>query len=273
MSFTSRALSLDKVLKETFSLYRGHFFLFLSISAIPNLIVLVLELGLDKLPVGRPHQPSLLALLVGLSASVASLFASSIITAATTVAVADIYTDRLPDLWDSFVRLSGKAFKVVYTAFLVELFVGIGTLLCIVPGIYFAGKYGVAIPAVVLENLSGKKAVDRSEQLTTDSVGRIVIVFFLTSVCTGILVWALNAGAMALGWTSPAHQSVLSKEILRLVTTTLGGVFFGPISAIALVLEYFDLRVRYESFDIQQLKSLMLAAENLSSSTYAGTIG
>lgn len=272
MPFTSRALSFDKVLKETLSLYRGHFFLFLSISAIPNLIVLVLELGLDKLPVGRPHQTSLLAFLAGLSTSFASLFASSIITAATTVAVADIYTDRLPDLWDSFARLSGKAFKVVYTAFLVELFVGIGTLLCIIPGIYFAGKYGVAIPAVVLENLGGKKAVDRSDQLTADSVGRIIIVFFLTSICTGILVWALNAGAMALGWTAPVHQGVLSKEILRLVTTTLGGIFFGPISAIALVLEYFNLRVRYESFDVEQLKTLM-APENLFSSTYAGRIG
>lgn len=230
MPFTSRAISFGKVLKETFSLYRRHFFLFLSISAIPNLIVLVLELGLDKVPLGRPHQPGLVALLAGLSTSFASLFASSIITAATTVAVADIYTDRLPDLWESFARLSGKAFKVVYTAFLVELFVGIGTLFCIIPGIYFAGKYGVAIPAVVLENLSGKKAVDRSDQLTTHSVCRIVIVFFLTSICTGTLVWALNVGAMALGWTSPAYQASFPKRYCGSSPPPWAGFSLAPLA-------------------------------------------
>jgi hypothetical protein len=232
----------------------------------------MLQLGLDKLPVGRLDDTGLLALLAGLGASFASLFANSIVTAATTVAVADIYTDRLPDLWNSFARLSGKAFKILYAAFLVELSVAFGSLLCIIPGIYWAGAYGITIPAAVMENISGTKAMDRSRSLTRDSVGRIVIVFFLTSICTGILVFALNAGATALGWTAPAYQRVLSKEVLRLITTTLGGILFGPITAIALVLEYFDLRVRYECFDIQQLKSLMMAPETLSSSTYAGTI-
>jgi len=272
MPFTPRALSLGQTLKETFSIYGQHFVLFLSISAIPSLALLALQLGLARLPVGRPHANGWLAFLAGFGMSFASLFASSIVTAATTVAVFDIYIDRPPDLWECFSRLSGKAFRVVYAAFLVELIVGVGTLMCIVPGIYWGGLYGITIPAVVLENLTARQAISRSENLTRGSVGRIIVVFFLTSVLTGIMVAALNAGAKALGFTSSSYQGIPSKELLRLITTALGGVVFGPITAIALALEYFDQRVRKESFDIQAMKALMATPEQLASGAYAGPI-
>lgn len=270
MPHTLRTLSLGKLLKETFSIYGEHFVLFLSISAIPNLALLALQFGLEKLPVGRPHANGWFALLAGLGATFASLFVSSIVTAATTVAVSDIYLDRPPDMWDSFSRLSGKAFQVVFAAFLVELIVGAGTLFCLIPGIYWAGVYGIAIPAVVLENISARQSLRRSEHLTSGSVGRIVIVFFLTAIFTGILVATLNAGATALGLNAHSYRGIPSKEALRLITTALGGILFGPISAIALVMEYFDQRVRKESFDIQQHRmALMAIPEHLSSGAYA----
>jgi len=272
MPFTPRAFSLGKILKETFSLYWEHFVLFVSISALPNLALLALQLGLAKLPILRPEAAGWLALLAGFGTSFASLFASSIATAATTVAVFDIYVDRSPDLWESYSRLSGKAFRVVYAAFLVQLIVGVGTLMCIVPGIYWGGVYGITIPAVVLENLTARQALSRSESLTRGSVGRIILSFFLTSILTGIMVAALNAGALALGFNSSLYQGIPSKELLRLITTTLGGILFGPISAIALTLEYFDQRVRKESFDIQQMKALLAAPEQLASGAYAGPI-
>ena len=272
MPFTLRALSLGKTLKETFSIYGQHFVLFLSISAIPNLVLLALQLGLVKLPLGRPDASGWLAFVVGFGASFASLFASSIVTAATTVAVLDIYLDRPPDLWECFSRLSGKAFRVVYAAFLVQLIVGVGTLMCIIPGIYWGGLYGITIPAVVLENLTARQALSRSESLTRGSLGSIIFVFFLTSILTALMAAALNAGAAALGFNSPSYYGIPSKELIRLITTALGGTLFGPITAIALALEYFDQRVRKESFDIQQMKALMTAPEHLAPQAYAGPI-
>lgn len=272
MPFTPRALSLGQTLKKTFAIYGQHFVLFLSISAIPNLTLLAMQLGLLQLPIGRPYATGWLAFVAGFGTSFASLFASSIATAATTVAVFDIYMDCPPDLWDSYSRLSGKAFRVVYAAFLVELIVGVGTLLCFFPGIYWAGVYGITIPALVLENLTARKALSRSESLTSGAVGRIILSFFLTSVLTGIMVAALNEGARALGFNSSSYHGIPSKELIRLITTALGGILFGPISAIALALEYFDLRVRKESFDIQQMKVLMATPEQAAPEAYAGPI-
>jgi hypothetical protein len=268
MPYTLRALSLGKILREAFSIYREHSVLFLSISAIPNLVLLSLQLGLKELPINHPDAAGMAAW-AEWGASAASLFAGSIVTAATTVAVSDIYMDRQPDLWDSFARLSGKAFKIVYAAFLVELTITLGTLLCLVPGIFWAGKYGLTIPAVVLEDVSGTQALKRSGELATDAIGRIVIVFFLTSIFTGLTVAALNQAALALGFLPSYHRALtpgtLTPEVLRLVTTTLGGIVFGPISAIALALEYFDQRVRKEGFEVAHMTSQMNAPKNLAS--------
>lgn len=263
MPYTPRALSLSQILKKTFSIYSERFVLFLSISAIPNLALLLLQLGAQQLPIRYPHAADFVGTVADWSASFAALFAESIVTAATTVAVSDILMERAPDMWDSFARLSGKAFKIVSAAFLVQLMVGFGLLLCFIPGIYWAGKFGLAIPAAVVENRGGKRAMDRSEELTMDAVGRIIMVFFLTSICTGILVAALNLAARQLGLMAPANMGFLTREVLRLITTTLGGIVFGPISAIALALEYFDQRVRKEGLSIEQMMDTMHTPEVL----------
>jgi hypothetical protein len=269
MPSTPRAESLGAILKRTLALYRDHFVLFLSISAVPNLISLMLQFGvMEKFSVDRARHSGMLALLISsLGLSLASLFANSIVTAATTVAISDIYLGRPPDLWDSFARLSGKAFKVFYTAFLMELVVGIGTLLCFIPGIYWAGIYGVAVPAAVAENIGGTRALDRSHQLTAGSVGRIILAYFLTAIFTGIMVAVFNEGARAIGLMSAPYH--LTKEMVRLLSSTLGGILFGPISAIALTLEYYDQRSRRENIEIEQIARTISAPDALVSGTYA----
>lgn len=128
MPLTSRAISLGKILKESFSIYCDHFVMFLSISAIPNLALLALHLGLKKFPVERTYASVWIGPLADLGVSFASLFVSSIITAATTVAVFDIYLNRTPNLWDCFSRLSGKAVRVVFAAVMVQLVTGAALL-------------------------------------------------------------------------------------------------------------------------------------------------
>jgi hypothetical protein len=253
MPLTPRAISLGKILQESFTIYRDHFVMFLSISAIPNLALLALRLGLKKFPLERTYASDWIGPLAELGVSFASLFVSSIVTAATTVAVSDIYLNHTPNFWDCFSRLSGKAFRVVLAAVMVQFIVSVGLLLCFVPGIYWAGMYGIAIPAVVMENIGAFQALKRSAYLTRGSVARIIIAFFMTAVFTGVLVLVLRMSANALGLTPPSYGNMRSREVMTLITTTLGGILFGPVSAIALALEYFDQRVRKESFDINQM--------------------
>jgi len=135
-------------------------------------------------------------------------------------------------------------------------------LLCLVPGIYFAGMYGVAIPAAVLEKISGNQALGRSTELTRDSVGRVIVVYFLTAIFAITVAAGLNAGVEALG-SHLLYSGTFSKMALSEVIASLATIVFGPISAIGLTLTYYDLRVRKEAFDIQHMMSQLSATREM----------
>jgi hypothetical protein len=117
-----------------------------------------------------------------------------------------------------------------------------------------------------LENRGGTKALDRSHELTAGSVGRIILAYFLTAIFSGIMVAVFNEGAKAMGLISAYH---LTQEMVRLLSSTLGGILFGPISAIALTLEYYDQRARKENVDIEQIARALSAPDSLASGTFA----
>jgi len=260
MARTLRPLSLGKILDETFDIYRHNFVLFIGISAIPNLALLLLKITAIKLGIDADATDTITTIFAGLATWFASLFAEAIVTAATTFAVSDIYLDTPTTMVSCFSRVAGKALKVTYVSFIVAFIVGIGFALCLAPGIYWAGVYGIAIPAVVLENIRGRDALSRSSSLTKNSVGRIIVIYFLTAIFSGIMVIALSVGISTLGLA--AFHTPQGSKLLEEITATLGAILFGPISAIALTLAYYDQRVRNEAFDIEHMMSLMGVQES-----------
>jgi hypothetical protein len=269
MARTLRPLSLGKILDETFEIYRRNFVLFVGISAIPNIALLLLQLGLAGLAIGGTKPSGGALVLAALGTIIASLVAGSIVTAATTFGVSDVYLETPTSMAACFSRVAGKALSVAYVSFVVGLIVGLGTLLCIIPGIYWAGVYGIAIPAVVLENITGNESLKRSSSLTKDSVGRVIVVYFLTSIFVFGMLFALDAGLTALGLTAFHGTGMLTQQAWQEIISALGRILFGPITAIALTLVYYDQRVRKEAFDIEHMMRLMAAPENPVSGTSA----
>jgi Membrane domain of glycerophosphoryl diester phosphodiesterase len=255
MTHTLRPLSLGQLLDETFNIYRRNFVLFAGISAIPHLVILVFQLG-QVIISGRGGVGSVAAVLGILLTLVIAIVVGSFITAATTFGVSDIYLSRPTSISACFSRVGAKALSVIFVSFLLGLLLGLGFMLCIVPGIYFAGKYGLAIPATVLEGARGGDALTRSSTLTKNSVWRVIVVYFLTTIFTSCIVFAVNFGVLAVVNAIPG-AGLLLKQITQLLVSALAGIVFGPISAIALTLVYYDQRVRNEAFDIEHMMSLM----------------
>ena len=132
-----------------------------------------------------------------------------------------------------------------------------GFLLFIIPGIYWAGKYGLAVPAVVLEDIKGKQACPRSAELTKNSVGRIVAIYFLT----WILVVAISAaismvpGLAAIGLKAAAGTTGF--KVFHYAVSMVVNTLVTPVMSIALTLAYYDQRVRLEAFDIENMMTLL----------------
>ena len=276
MSASLRPLSTGQLLDRTFQTYRQNFILFAGISALPQACLLVMQLGFLAAGVGgtaknlgkvggsaAPMVPAqmghfaLLAFVIAILTIIVSLVASSIATAATTFGVSDIYLDKETSISACFARVKGKIGKVIYASLDLGLRVMIGFMLLIIPGIYWGGKYGLAVPAVVLEEIKGNQACARSAVLTKDSVGRIIAIYFLTwilVVSISALIWAV-LGVAAHGLTRAAGTT--ASAVFRQVVSTVVNIIVTPVMSIALTLAYYDQRVRKEAFDIESMMSLL----------------
>ena len=243
-------LSLGQLLEKTFDIYRRNFLLFLGISAIPYGVLLLLLIMFDK-PLGTIRDGVGIAGLLGLLFTiVAIMLVPSIVIAATAFAVSDIYLERTTSIKSCFSRVYGKALKILAVSFMLWLIVALGLLMFLAPGVYWAGIYGIAIPAAVLENIPVGQVLPRSSRLTQNFIGRVTIVYFLTWIFYGMMKYPLNAGLELLWPIIHPHFVHLTKLNLRDISSVLAMTLFGPISAIGLTLTYYDLRKRKEAFDL-----------------------
>ena len=115
-------------------------------------------------------------------------------------------------------------------------------------------RYALAVAACTLEKLPVRQSIARSKFLTQGAKGSILGILLLTGVMRFILGYALQLPALLINksvfLTSKTHLSMASTAWIH-IANFLGGSIAGPITTIALVLVYYDQRVRKEAFDLQ----------------------
>jgi hypothetical protein len=261
-----RPLSLGEMLDRTFSLYRQHFWLFMGINAIPQLLILGMNLGQVLLGLNRVTAPMVrtgqvpagisrgaalgtLGLFVGVIVYiVAFLFAQG----GTVHAVSDVYLGRAASVRASLERMRGHAANLFGVSFLNGLSVLAGAILLIIPGIYVACRLLTCIPAAVLENLGPTDSLSRSWDLTKDNAGRAFVIYLLYFVLL-IVAGALFAFPFTFAAGLTAHNPAIARMWLgwAQVGNFFASVLVVPFLTIATSVFYLDLRVRKEALDLQ----------------------
>lgn len=119
-------------------------------------------------------------------------------------------------------------------------------------------RLSLAFPACVVERITAWAAIKRSDALSKGTRGRIFLLYLLgaalgwiVSVCLVIVV--IIVAALVPGATSPQHSQTLGAVVLLV---TYGGGFalqslIKPVYGIALLIFYYDQRIRQEGFDIE----------------------
>src|SRR3984893_1030063 len=264
-----RPLSLGEILDRTFSLYRRHFLLFVGITAIPHLLILVLNLWqtvvmkapmvTTKGPLGvQVHRPTgasgvmSLGLAWGLVAIVVYLSAYLFLQGGTIYAVSELYLGRSTTVGESLRRVWGQLGGLFGVVMLNGLAVMGACIFLIIPGIYVACRLITCVPAALLEDLGARESLERSFQLTKGSAGRAFVIYLLYFVLlyAAILLFMIPFGvAIALAAKDPSMVR-LSLGLMQ-VGQFLAGILVSPFLLIATSVFYYDLRVRKEAFDLQ----------------------
>lgn len=124
--------------------------------------------------------------------------------------------------------------------------------ICFPVAIWLFVRWSVAVPALLAERVGPIKALDRSWVLTRGHwwrlFGCLLLIYFLTSVISG----ALGAFAFPVAFVVPFVPPVVRGAIILTVETAAAAVV-QPALYLCITLLYFDLRIRREDFDLDQL--------------------
>jgi hypothetical protein len=197
--------------------------------------------------------------------------------AATTRTVSDRYLDRPSSLGAAYRAAWGRLRSLVaMILLLIGIYVGAGLVLSLILvlfaaiGASVAGlvialvgfvilallvianfPFALAVPAIVLERLSGWRGLKRSWQLVRPrfwaNFGRLLLIALISLIISGVLSTILQLPGTALD----PHSAFIFDQI----ASAIARVFVAPITYIAVTLLYYDARICREGFDIEMLAS------------------
>jgi len=133
---------------------------------------------------------------------------------------------------------------IVGLAILVGCGIWIGLILLIVPGIMFALRWSVALPACVVEGLGPLASMKRSAQLTKGHRWKLFGIF--------LLLWVVSALAGLLIGLLLKPAGVAGTQVVQVLWNAAWTAFW----YVTLVMIYHDLRVIKEGVDIDQIAAV-----------------
>ena len=135
---------------------------------------------------------------------------------------------------------------------LATIAVVIGIIGLIIGAIFLLVRLSMTFPAVVVEKEGPSSALGRSWQLTKGHWWRTFAVLFVVWLLT-VVIGAAAGGVMgiALAATETSNE-VLAATVYTLVVIAISVLTY-PLIATVVTVQYYDLRVRSEGFDLQLL--------------------
>jgi hypothetical protein len=139
---------------------------------------------------------------------------------------------------------------------------GVAILLILLPWLYLSARWVASVPALVVEERGATASLGRSWSLTRRRTWRCVGYVFLLGLLTFLIVsLPLLVVQQVLIAVLPLSARAFTVGLSQVLSTILG-VFWQPLNAAAVLLLYFDLRVRAEDYDLAvRVEALAATAE------------
>lgn len=251
-----RAMGVGELLDASFKLYRQHYKTFFVIVATAIVPLTFLQEFLTRAaflsPFGGADEPidtdaiGTAAIVTLAFTGILYLFVLPYITAAIARVTAEGYLGRAPQPGETARFALRIVHSIIWISIITTLFIILGFVALIIPGIIVAVRVAFASPALVVENVKGGKAISRSWSLAKGSfwriAGSIIVAWLLTTVLASVIelpLFFLSAPLGEAGW------------ILRAVGASVSTIVTRPLLGIVTVLLYFDARIRKEGFDLE----------------------
>jgi hypothetical protein len=256
-----RPLEIGDLLDETFRIYRRHFLLFAGISvilAIPaaGLASYVIALFANFAQVANAGQaPDINAFLpllaLYLIAYLVLLLLAPFTYGAVIYAACESAQGRPVTIWGALRGVLRRYFAILGYLFLIAL---MGLLFCLFPlWIWIGVGWVTVVPVMFVEHTGLVAAMGRSWRLVEGRWWRTFLIVFLVVLIFYVVQIALGGFlSLASGLLGIVVSQYVALAISQAIAVLVSALAI-PVFQIAIVLIYFDLRVRREALDLFQL--------------------
>jgi len=252
MNYEIRAMSFAEILDTALRLVSNHFVLLVGLMAIANVpTALVAGYIAPAVPQAgeqvSPDEAMQMMTAAGGSFLVTILMLSilyPIAFAATTYAIGESYRGRDVGFGEALQKGTSNLIALIGTSILVTLFIGLGLLCLIIPGIYLSVAFIAVWPIMIVERRFGMEAINRSRALMSGNLMRALGVYVVAG-----LIGAVLGGA--------AQLAVGSIPVVGTIGSPLVQSAVGAYTAAAQMVLYFEVRCRKEGFDLEHLAGLV----------------
>jgi hypothetical protein len=253
-----RPLAFGEILDGSFQLYRAHFTPLFLAALVPFApLIAFYFLIAAAVSFAGSDVTALLMVVSGLLTMPLVALGFFLSLGAITYMVSQLYTGKTATLGESMRYATSRMLALFLATVLSVMLMALGLLLFIVPGIILMGMFFAVGPAVVIERQSPAAALGRSRELARGSIPRILGLLFVATIIAALPAWGLQASVIfAIG----IDATEFTRPWLAFAVNSGGQLLSAltwPFSIAALVLLYYDRRVRAEALDVQ------LAAEQL----------
>jgi hypothetical protein len=274
-----RPMGIGDILDRTFRLYRAHFMPFFLVMLAVQAIAYVFSLAWQTTfwsHVRASHQTGeavgyamLASIPLFIPVIIVIFILNQIGIGTLTAAVSAAFLQQEVSMRNAYRAVRGRLGRLVGASLLNTLVVALGFMLCVIPGIYFALWYLLVSEVVMLENLGPTAALRRSKELMrvkTDrgfahhnytKAGIILLITFALGAVVGGIIGVPFGIARALSGARDVGNPFATLMLLQGVLTMTVQAAVAPVGRIAMILFYYDIRIRKEGFDLELLASAL----------------
>lgn len=250
MQYELRAMSLGEILDMSIRLMRDNFSLLCATTGVVffpyNLFANLWMPGMQGAETVSSFSPVFGVLfLIGL---LVVMVMGPIANGAVTKAVADRYLDQPTSFGRAYGYVFGRFGRIVGALLLVMVFVFLGSLLLILPGIYLYIRYCLVPVVVVVENVGGTAALKRSGELMKGNWGKVIVLGILL-----VIISMMMSGVSAL----------IPQKFLAAIVSAAVTVLYTTFAQVVLVVIYMHARCQREAFDLEFLAKSLTESQTI----------
>jgi len=230
-----RSRSISEIVDAAFSLYRRDFLQYFMVGAIaysPLILITILTQGLS----GLGASFTVMAMAFG------AILAFTLVSGVIARMGSDVYLGGHANAMDTVSKVLPRVLALIGAMLVSYLIIGVGFVLLLVPGLYFAIRLCAVPQTVVLEGKAPMEAISRSWALTKGRAGHV----FGTLLLVYGIFYVLTLGLTLV-------TALAGNVVLQTIINSLIGMFCYPLLTLVSLVLYYDLRIRGEGFDVEHM--------------------